>query len=119
MRFLRPWLIKAGLSESFIDDRFEDFGLGYLSMDPALRNLESLLLNERIAHGNHPILTMCAANAVVKRDEAGNRVKLDKKKSRGRIDGMVSLAMASDLAAKNQHQEKVVPVELDDILEAV
>ena len=119
MRFLRPWLIKAGLSESFIDDRFEDFGLGYLSMDPALRNLESLLLNERLAHGNHPILTMCAANAVVKRDEAGNRVKLDKKKSRGRIDGMVSLAMACDLASKNQHNEKVYPVALSDILEAV
>jgi phage terminase large subunit-like protein len=36
---------------------------------------------------------MCCANAVAKRDEAGNR-KLDKSKSTGRIDGMVALAMA-------------------------
>ena len=97
MRHLRPWLVKAGLSETFIDDRFVEFGQGYYSMSPALRNFESLLLNERLRHGNHPILTMCAANAVVKTDEAGSR-KLDKKRSRGRIDGMVALAMACEVA---------------------
>lgn len=100
MRHLRPWLIHAGLPEALIDDRFVDFGQGYFSMSPALRNLESLLLAERIRHGGHPVLTMCAANAVVKTDEAGNR-KLDKKKSRGRIDGMVSLAMACEVANAN------------------
>jgi phage terminase large subunit-like protein len=36
---------------------------------------------------------MCCANAVVSSDEAGNR-KLNKKRARGRIDGMVALAMA-------------------------
>jgi len=36
---------------------------------------------------------MCAANAVVTRDPAGNR-KLDKAKANGRIDGMIALAMA-------------------------
>lgn len=97
MRHLRPWLVKAGLSESFINDRFAEFGQGYFSMSPALRNFESMLLNERLRHGNHPVLTMCAANAVVKTDEAGNR-KLDKKRSRGRIDGMVALAMACEVA---------------------
>lgn len=100
MRHLRPWLIEAGLSEAFIDEHFVDFGQGFVSMAPALRNLESLLLNARMKHGNHPVLTMCAANAVVKMDEAGNR-KLDKKRSRGRIDGMVSLAMACAVANEN------------------
>jgi phage terminase large subunit-like protein len=61
-------------------------------MSPALRDLESAILNEQIAHGGHPVLTMCAANAVVQNDPAGNR-KLSKSKSRGRIDGMVALAM--------------------------
>jgi phage terminase large subunit-like protein len=46
-----------------------------------------------LAHGNHPVLTMCAANAVAVSDPAGNR-KFDKKKTTGRIDGMVALAMA-------------------------
>jgi phage terminase large subunit-like protein len=67
-------------------------------MTPALRELEAMLVNRKLRHGMHPVLTMCAANAVVKADEAGNR-KLDKKRSRGRIDGMVALAMAASLAA--------------------
>jgi hypothetical protein len=49
---------------------------------------------------------MCAANSVVKRDEAGNR-KLDKAKSRGRIDGMVSLTMACSVASEALGQSKV------------
>lgn len=116
MRHLRPWLIKAGLSESFITDRFVDFGQGYVSMAPAIRTLESLLLNEKIRHGNNPVLTMCAANTKTTSDPAGNR-KFDKNKSNGRIDGMVSLAMACAVASEDQHQEKVYPVDLEAILE--
>jgi len=37
---------------------------------------------------------MCASNATVVSDPAGNR-KLEKAKSSGRIDGMVALAMAA------------------------
>jgi phage terminase large subunit-like protein len=40
---------------------------------------------------------MCMANATVERDAAGNR-KLSKKRSSGRIDGMVALAMAIGVA---------------------
>lgn len=115
MRHLKPWLIKAGLSESIIEDRFQDFGQGFVSMAPALRTLESLLLNAKMRHGNHPLLTMCAANAVVKSDEAGNR-KLDKKRSRGRIDGMVALAMACAVANENQGSRPVFKVDLSSIL---
>lgn len=116
MRHLRPWLIKAGLSEGFIDARFEDFGQGYVTMSPALRVLEGDLLDGRLRHGGHPVLTMCAANAVVKADEAGNR-KLDKKRSRGRIDGMVALAMADSIAGREMGAERVYPVEAAAILE--
>jgi phage terminase large subunit-like protein len=70
-----------------------EFGQGFKDMSPALDVLESELLNGRIAHGMHPVLTMCASNAVVSKDPAGNR-KLDKHKATGRIDGMVALAMA-------------------------
>ncbi len=116
MRHLRPWLVKAGLTEAFIDAHFEDFGQGFVSMAPALRTLESMLLNKKVRHGNHPVLNMCAGNAVTKRDEAGNR-KLDKKRSRGRIDGMVALAMAADAASSSMHEDQVFPVELEAILE--
>ena len=76
----------------------------------------SVLLNKRLKHGMHPVLTMCAHNAVVKRDPAGNR-KLDKSKSRGRIDGMVALAMAASVADTTSHEQHVHSVPLEQILE--
>jgi len=94
---LKPWLLKAGFEEKELEEKFVEFGQGYQSMSPALRFVESLLLSGKLAHGNNPVLTMCAGSAVVTRDPAGNR-KLNKVKSRKRIDGMICLAMAAGLA---------------------
>jgi phage terminase large subunit-like protein len=71
----------------------EECGQGYKDMAPAIDMMETELLNERVRHGMHPVLTMCAANAIATQDAAGNR-KMDKSKATGRIDGMVALAMA-------------------------
>jgi len=92
MKFLRPWLEKAGFSEEELE-RFVEFGQGFVSMSPAIRELESRLLQKQLKHGNHPVLTMCAANAITVSDPAGNR-KFTKQKASGRIDGMVALAQA-------------------------
>jgi phage terminase large subunit-like protein len=43
------------------------------------------------------VLTICVANTVITLDDAGNR-KPSKRKSTGRIDGMVALAMALGVA---------------------
>lgn len=105
------------MSEALIEERFEDFGQGFVSMSPALRALEENLLNTRLRHGMHPVLTSCMANAVVKMDEAGNR-KFDKKRSTGRIDGAVSLAMAMATAAEDMHRPAVYgDVALESLLE--
>ncbi len=96
-KHLRPWLLRAGFDEPEIDAVFVEFGQGYQSMSPAMRDLEAEILNGRIAHGNHPVLKMCAANAVVKSDPAGSR-KLSKSEHIGRIDGMVALLMAVGVA---------------------
>jgi phage terminase large subunit-like protein len=98
-RHLKPWLAKVGFDDRQLEDGvlFEPMGQGFQSMSPALRDLESALLNGRIAHGGHPVLEMCARNATVQADPAGNR-KLSKMKSHGRIDGMVALAMAMSVA---------------------
>lgn len=99
-RHFKPWLLKVGFAEAQLEGDtaiFEQMGQGFQSMSPALRDLESAILNQRIAHAGHPVLTMCAANATVQADPAGNR-KLSKIKSHGRIDGMVSLAMAMSVA---------------------
>lgn len=76
-----------------------EHGQGFASMAPALDALEAELLNQRIAHGGHPVLTWCAANATTVRDPAGNR-KLDKSRATGRIDGMQALAMAMGAASR-------------------
>jgi len=91
MKFLTPWLVKAGFSEDELG-KFREFGQGTLSMTPALRDLEVKLLNGQLRHGAHPVLNMCAHNAVVV-GESGAR-KFDKAKARGRIDGMSALANA-------------------------
>lgn len=102
-------LARAGASESFME-RMQPFGQGFASMGPALDTMEAALLESRIAHGAHPVLTMCAANAVVQKDPAGNR-KLAKDKSTGRIDGLVALAMAMGAAGS-----AAAPESIDDFL---
>ena len=100
MRFLKPWLEKAGFSADELE-KFQEFGQGTASMTPALRELEVRLLNSQLRHGAHPILNMCAANAKVVGDSGAR--KFDKRNPRGRIDGMVALAMAVG----------VMPIEVD------
>ena len=80
-------------------------GQGFKDMSPALDALEAEALNARIHHGMHPVLTMCAAGAVVTRDPAGNR-KLDKSKATARIDGMVALTMAFGAANQAAEEER-------------
>lgn len=91
MKFLKPWLEQAGFTEKELE-KFKDFGQGWVSMTPALRELEVRLLNGQIKHGDNKLLTMCARNARVA-GESGAR-KFEKPKANRRIDGMVSLAMA-------------------------
>jgi phage terminase large subunit-like protein len=62
-----------------------------------LRDLEQVLLEGQLAHGNHPILSMYVSNTVIALDDAGSR-EPSKKRSVGRIDGLVALAMAVGVA---------------------
>ena len=100
----RITLLQKELDVLGIDLPLTPCGQGFKDMSPAVDALESELLNGRIAHGNHPVLTMCAVNAVISKDAAGNR-KIDKHKATGRIDGMVAMAMA--FFAANGEQEEV------------
>jgi phage terminase large subunit-like protein len=85
------------------------FGQGYKDMAPAVDLLERLIAERRLRHGNHPVLTWNAANATATADPAGNR-KLDKVRSRGRIDGLVALAMALATASKHAPEADWAPM---------
>lgn len=82
-----------------------EHGQGFKDMAPSIDNIECELLNGRVLHGGNPVLTMCASNAVVLKDAAGNR-KLDKAKSTGRIDGFVALTMALGRAMVQPQEEQ-------------
>jgi phage terminase large subunit-like protein len=74
------------------------FGQGYGSMSSPSKQLENLVLSEKIRHGNHPVLSWMAGNVAVQTDHQGN-IKPSKAKSTERIDGIVSLVMGIGLHA--------------------
>jgi phage terminase large subunit-like protein len=75
------------------------FGQGFKDMAPAIDRLEHLIEEGKLLHGRHPLLTMAATNAKAELDAAGNR-KLSKRRSQGRIDPLVALAMALGIATR-------------------
>ncbi len=78
-----------------------EFGQGFASMSPPMKDLERLILAHKLAHGNNPVLNWMADNVVATLDAAGN-IKPDKQKSREKIDGIVAMIMALDRAMRHQ-----------------
>jgi len=75
------------------------FGQGFSSMSSPTKELMRLVLDEKIAHGGHPVLRWMMDNVYVRTDPAGN-IKMDKEKSTEKIDGSVALVMALDRAIR-------------------
>ncbi len=75
------------------------FGQGFKDMSPPSKELMKLVLEERIAHGAHPVLRWMMDNVTVRTDPAGN-IKPDKEKSTEKIDGAVAMIMALDRATR-------------------
>jgi phage terminase large subunit-like protein len=69
--------------------RFED---RQYSMPRSIERLEDRILKRTITIDNSPVTYSCAANAALDEDGMSNRC-FDKKRSRGRIDGIVTAAM--------------------------
>lgn len=78
--------------------KFED---KQLCMPRSVERLEDRVLTKVITIEDSPVTYMCAANAAVIEDAQKNRA-FDKKKSRGRIDGLVTIAMAAGAATMNE-----------------
>jgi len=76
-----------------------EFGQGFASMSPPMKEVERLVLAHQIEHPNNPVLTWMADNLVAAEDPAGN-IKPDKHRSREKIDGMVAMMMGLDRAMR-------------------
>ena len=83
------------------DDGFTmiPFGQGFKDMSPPTKELMKLVLEEKIAHGGHPVLRWMMDNIYIRTDPAGN-IKPDKEKSTEKIDGAVATVMALDRAIR-------------------
>ena len=84
------------------------FGQGFKDMSPPTKELMKLTLEEKLAHGGHPVLRWMMDNIFIKSDPAGN-IKPDKEKSTEKIDGAVATIMALDRAIRcgNDRSESV------------
>lgn len=82
-----------------------------LCMPRSIERLEDKILTGAITIDDSPVTYSCAANAQLITDGQKNRA-FDKKRSRGRIDGMVTIAMAVGAATSATAQ----PMNLDNFL---
>lgn len=80
--------------------RLVPWGQGFKDMSPAIDAFEISILERKFKHDGNPCLTWNMSNAISISDPAGNR-KLDKSKTRFRIDGAVAAIMAVGLKSRD------------------
>mgnify|MGYP003631022303 FL=1 len=69
------------------------FGQGYRSMSSPTKELEKLVLKKEINHLKNPVLRWMCENVSLQTDASDN-IKISKKRSTEKVDGMVSLVMS-------------------------
>lgn len=77
------------------------FGQGFSSMSPPTKRFYELLMEGKMVHGAHPVLRWMAGNVVVDTDPAGN-IKVTKRRSPDKVDGIVAAIMALDRCIRHE-----------------
>ena len=101
----------AQISQDLLEDGHNvvPIGQGTLTVAPAAREMETLVVSKRLIHLKNPILRWNVSNCVAKVvDDAGN-VKPSKAKSTGRIDGVYAVLDAVALEMANRSKGTGVP----------
>jgi len=68
---------------------------GFASLSAPTKELEKAIASKQLRHDGHPVLRWNFGNVAVETDPAGN-IKISKKVSTDRIDGIAALVMAVD-----------------------
>ncbi len=76
---------------------------GYITLSEPIKDLELLILQNRIIHNNNPVLTWAISNAIIRQDP-NNNICLDKSKGRNRIDPVCAM-IDSHVRARIQEKE--------------
>lgn len=106
-RYRMPYLKKA-LEDAGVELQLIEHPQGWIKIQPkddhtgierpvlwmpqSINEIERAILRRRLYILRNPILTWCAASAVCNIDDQGSRI-FNKRKSTGRIDGLVALTM--------------------------
>jgi len=77
---------------------------GFASLSSPTKSLEKAILSRTLRHDGNPVLRWCVSNVSVESDPAGN-IKVSKKVSSERIDGVAALVMAVDVMERNNSQK--------------
>lgn len=93
--------------------RLVPFGQGFKDMAPAIDAFAISVADRKFKHDGNPLLGLCFSHAVAILDPAGNR-KLDKSRTRLRIDGAVATVMAKGLKARDLMEDSAVSSPWDD-----
>jgi phage terminase large subunit-like protein len=95
------------LSTQLTSDGFEivPFGQGYVSMNAPSKELEKLIISQKILHNDDPVLKWMISNVVAETDAADN-VKPSKARSSEKIDGVVAMVMALGVAITKGTDDK-------------
>jgi phage terminase large subunit-like protein len=86
------------------------FRQGFRSMSAPTKMLEVLAIQGKINHQNNPVIRWMISNVELQIDSAEN-IKIDKGKSREKVDGAVALVMAIAGWTANKPQEETNPYE--------
>jgi phage terminase large subunit-like protein len=73
---------------------------GFTILSPPTKELLRLVAGDELEHGGDPVLKWMAANVALEQNAVGD-VRPNKRKSKGRIDGIVALIMAIDRASRH------------------
>ena len=69
------------------------FGMGYVSQSAPTKEMEKMVLKKVLVHGGNPVLRWQMQNVQLRIDPANN-IKVDKKRSSEKVDGVISTIMS-------------------------
>lgn len=89
-----PWNATQ-LATELTGDGFEmiEIQQSYANLSAPMKEIERLVLQKRLRHGANPVMRWMVSNVQANQSANGDR-KPDKKKSKGRIDGVLAQVMA-------------------------
>lgn len=99
-----PWNATDLVTRLQAQDGFSCFPMrqGFSSLSAPTKSLEKAILSRSLRHDGHPVLRWNVSNVSVESDATGN-LKISKKVSTERIDGVAALVMAVDLMDRHRN----------------